>query len=323
MSLSKSLGSARPASWIELLIVACLMWPAALSAQEKPRTVELTESQLDLNARALELINQGDPEQAVKLFESSLSLGESNVTYLNLGRTLSRLGHCSEAAKVYDAVATAPTVPQPTPVEVRATLDRYRGDLATCGTKLVIRCEPESLRVRIDDGEEGPCPSAAVQVDAGPHEIVAIREDGTHKSHPVDAVANETIQMLLIVPIVEPVKPEVTIEPPTSYAPTDPASQPNWVKVAGWALFATGVTLLTTATVVDAFITTPKVNEFKKRPDRKLDERGKIQALQTVGRILFPAGLVLGGGGAAMLIFWPRQSAEMNAAWSVNWRFTF
>jgi Tfp pilus assembly protein PilF len=71
-----------------------------------------------LNAKAVALIQEGKREAAVKMFRVSLSFGELNATYLNLGRTLSKLGRCDQAAAAYAKVTSAPPVPSPSPEQI-------------------------------------------------------------------------------------------------------------------------------------------------------------------------------------------------------------
>lgn len=302
------------------------LWSGIASAEDPP-TIELSDSQLDLNARALELIQEGKLEQATTLFQSSLALGKSNVTVLNLARTYARLGQCSTARAMYDDVETAPRVKSPTPAQIASALERYRAELETCGAVLRFKCEPETLEVRIDGAEAESCPES-IRVDAGRHEVVAIRSDGEERVQIVEPGPGETVSMILVVPDPEePVEPdpkeelEVASPEPEPAPPVEP-KLPGWVQVTGWSLLGTGFTLLAVATVLDLFITTPRVNEYQADPRAGAGDRQQIRQLQRTGRILFPTGAVLLAGGGAMLAFWPRE-VESGPAVGLSWRFEF
>lgn len=72
--------------------------------------VEATFSaeQIELNQSAAEATQAGDYLSAEEHFRASLELGESNVTWLNLGRMFARAGKCLDARDAYARVRTAP-----------------------------------------------------------------------------------------------------------------------------------------------------------------------------------------------------------------------
>ena len=71
------------------LCVLCLVCLAGgrLEAQESNELREPTEAQIEMNAKAIEAVNQKDYAKAIKLFQASIALGELNITYLNMART--------------------------------------------------------------------------------------------------------------------------------------------------------------------------------------------------------------------------------------------
>ena len=300
---------------------------AGTASAQEPSTVQLSQSQLELNAHAIQLIQDDRLDEAVKVFESSLTLGEANITFLNLGRTLSKLDRCSEADAAYAKVMSAPRVPEPTAEQIQATLDRYREDLSQCGVEVSITCDPPELQVRVDDGEVQACPSEPLRVDAGRHTIAAIRNDGVERKQTVEAQSGGSLQMVLVVPD-EPVEDtNKPVDEVVQDTPPPPAEEklPEGAKIGGWALVGTGGALLLTAGVLDVFVITPQVDDFKANPRVEEPNRSKIRGLQTVGRVLIPVGALTAAAGAGILLFYPRESQPRvsigPAGASATWTF--
>ena len=111
--------------------------------------------QMQLYEAGFVAFGQGDWVKAVERFEASLRIGEMNITYLNLGRSLFKAGRCAEAKERYDKVATAPQVREPSPLQVLERLDKYRRDLSSCPGRLTVQCATPQTKVSIE-GHVGP-----------------------------------------------------------------------------------------------------------------------------------------------------------------------
>jgi len=316
-------------SWIESAAFLAVLALAGSALADEPPVVELSESQLDLNTRAIELIQEKRLEEAASLFESSLSLGKSNVTYLNLGRTLARLGRCEEAGKVYDEVDSAPRVSDPPPEAVLDRLQTFRAELSTCGTKVVLECHPPTLKIRVDDGDPFECPAGPLGLDTGSYTVVAIGEDGSERPHRIEARPDETIRLVLSIETARE-EPEVVVQGNPIEAPprTDPS--PGTRHVVGLTVGIMGLATVATAVLVDVALTTPKVAEYNRartdaRTNDDFDEQrrllGEANRLQTVGKILFPIGGVLTATGVGLWM-WPSAKGDA-ATVAVRWRFVF
>ncbi len=267
------------------------------SAQEE-NTTELSESQLDLNARGVELVQQGEFEQATKLFESSLALGKSNITYLNLGRTYARMGRCADADRIYQLVGDAPAVPEPPRDAVTAKAEEYRSELDECRVTLVLDCRPPELQVAIDGGEPTRCTEVPARVEPGAH-VITTHANGTTEEHRVTGSTGERLRIVLVEPEPEPV------EEPEPTAVGDPVPQPDEssgaLRVVGWGTTITGAALLTVATVLDLAVTSPDVRKYRDG-DPDAPDFEQIRGLQRTGKVLFAAGAVFTVGGGILLL---------------------
>lgn len=141
-------------------------------AQQEPQTVVPTSAQLELNDAGVQAIIAKDYELAVKLFDSSLALGPINITYVNRGRALQHAGKCEQAEESYEAAFSAPTMSEPSAANVAATIERYRAELReVCPGKVLLVCEPLTLRISIDGKDLGTCPQEPIELGKGEHSI--------------------------------------------------------------------------------------------------------------------------------------------------------
>jgi hypothetical protein len=138
-------------------------------------------TQLRLYEEGAEAFRQGQYEKAVELFQASLHLGQLNITWLNLGRALFKLGRCAEALDAYQAAMSAPHVEAPTPAQVRAKMEEYRADLQqSCPGSLIIECRPEDrgeLLISIDGQPPLRCSADPILLPPGTHKVIG-RADG-------------------------------------------------------------------------------------------------------------------------------------------------
>lgn len=141
-------------------VTLAMLAPLCVSAQEAAAP---TEIQLKLYEEGASAFGAGEFEKAVRLFRASNDLGPLNVTYLNLGRALYRLGRCDEARDALDAARTAPQVAEPTPAAVLDKIVEYSLDLADC----------RPTKDEVAAGIEEPAPAVV-----GPAEAAVVPADG-------------------------------------------------------------------------------------------------------------------------------------------------
>ena len=180
-----------------LFIVLALVVPRQAQAQE---TAQPTDAQFKLYEEGSDAFKSGDYRKAVDLFEASLYLGELNITYLNLGRSHFKLGECPEAARAYELARKAPGPEQPSPSAVRAKIDEYVADLATCPGSVTVTCDvTDELRGKmlVFVGDSGPHECGADPVSVPPGQVV-VRATGTDEplQKTVSVVAMENLEVV-------------------------------------------------------------------------------------------------------------------------------
>lgn len=91
----------------------------------EPEMADPSERQLLLNDDAVRAIIKDDYAGAVALLEEARSLGELNVTYLNLGRAYQMLAKCQKARDAFARALEAPRVRQPPAEFVEKKVTEY------------------------------------------------------------------------------------------------------------------------------------------------------------------------------------------------------
>ena len=134
-----------------------------------------TEAQFELYREGAEAFVDGDYEKARQLFLASLRLGELNITYLNYGRTLFRLGECRAAGEAYARTLTAPKIASPSPAQVLLKVEEYRKEMEdACPATITVQCSEPGVQIFIDAMGPLPCAGAAVPVLPGEHSLRAL-----------------------------------------------------------------------------------------------------------------------------------------------------
>lgn len=108
---------------------------------------EPSDDQMRLNKSAVDAIVEEDYERAVKLLESSLEMGELNVTWLNLGRALQKMERCAEAKNAYLSAVSAPAVDTPSPRLVNGKVEQYLEEIEE-------DCQESKMEVMPEESDE-------------------------------------------------------------------------------------------------------------------------------------------------------------------------
>jgi hypothetical protein len=294
----------------QLLVSVLAFAPATAFAQ--PAEVELSDAQVAYNERGVEYVAEGEYELAAQKFRASLAIGEANVTMLNLGRTLARMGRCKEARQTYDRVSDAPAVASPTPEEIAGVLDKYRSELPDpCPSVLAVTCPDGATGVVVDGGTPVTCEAAAtLEVEPGKHTVEAV---GVQASAEVEVPAEEWLEVELerTVVVTENSEPDTTV----STGVTVEKRGMSGLQTAGLVLAGVGGAAVVTGAILDGAWVQPAVAEYD-----DADAGSDLDALyddattrQTVNKVV-----ILGGAGLAVTggVLWllGRQPADSTVA---------
>jgi tetratricopeptide (TPR) repeat protein len=157
------------------------------------QTITPSAGQEELNAKAFAAARANDHRLAVEFLRASLLLGEINVSHLNLGRSLSRLGRCDEARRAYQQVDASPHVMSPSRDEVLAVLSKYQAELEEqCRLTIAVDCPTEALS-RVGQEEWQSCPLSARPFVAGQY-LVEVRGEGVRYTELVE-LGSESVRV--------------------------------------------------------------------------------------------------------------------------------
>jgi hypothetical protein len=303
---------------------------------------------------------EGDNKAAIGMFQSSLNFGELNLTYVNLGRALYKVGHCEAAQKTYRKARTAPKVAEPTPEEIETLLVRFETELAdACSATLFFTCTPENAQIKIDDRDAQPCTGGRAAVTAGNHRVVGIwaREA---PGISVEVPAGATVTIALQEPEPEPVA-QPTRSPAETY--TSPAKEPTASAVAeavqasqfptppasngfAWGLIGGGTAGLVAAAILNYTYVADAKKTFHAacqstengtctvdagQETAAEDARNSYQNAQISNRIVTGVGAIAAAAGVAMLVYSGGESGTSSGVFflprhrggEVGWNWTW
>jgi hypothetical protein len=234
-----------------LAVIAVLLSAGGAAAQGD--IVVPTETQFNLYQEGAEAYAAGEYSKAVDLFRASLRLGELNITYLNLGRALFKLGDCQEASAAYGKALTAPKIANPTPMQVLGKVEEYKKDLGECPAVVTVECDDAEAELWVDGTGPVPCDGAAMMLLPGEHELEA-RLAGEVRAEKISVASMESKTVPMRFHPVVPVGPTGPT-PPVVQVPEEPTR----VRVgAAVALVATGSADVEVGGGDDAFMETGK-----------------------------------------------------------------
>ncbi len=282
-----------------VVVLATLAGGVGPSAAQGPAdspsesSTPLSESQKQLNEEGVAAIIAGDFDRAVLRFRSSLTLGPTNVIYLNLGRAYARGGHCREALAAYGQVEGAPNVPLPSAEEVAQVLVRFIKELDPehCPADITLVCHPAEMQVRVDGGQPGVCPSAPFPLPAGEHRFVG-------------SVGDETVAETVTVEALDSLSLALTLDTHLADLPPRAAPLPWWgtPEILGWAVGGTGLLTLGAAFVVDRTIIKDEVDSWNGgEVEQTASRRRHIEDLQDYNTGVIVVGALFTVTGSALL----------------------
>jgi hypothetical protein len=307
---------------IVIVAAICLASTTALAEE----TVVPTDSQQDYNDKGVVLMQQGDYAGAVASFRASLSLGNLNVTQLNLGRAYFRQNLCLDARNAYEAVDDAPKVNAPTPAEIATLLERFENEYAeTCSARLAFECqgnpnivvgrtEPRACEA-LSDGwpvMAGPVKARVMYPGADAFEIEVEATSGTVVSVPVGPPTDEDV--VAAAPVVTDTAPGASVA-----ASDDGGSS---LATYGWVTLGIGGALVAGALVYDQVVTGAAVDELEGLDNSEIDRadelRSDIEGHQTNSIVLLGVGSAAVITGVVLLLLPDGDDAGPTAWISTN-----
>lgn len=145
------------------IVMICVLLMSAQVAFAQDKVRELSDTQFEMNDKAVEAVQNKDYAKAIKLYQASIALGEVNITYLNMARTYHRMGECSKAKRLYRKTREVRyKISSPTPAEINEALNTYESELyKDCEYgELTVMCEPGKMDLFLNGNGPMSCPSS-------------------------------------------------------------------------------------------------------------------------------------------------------------------
>lgn len=260
-------------------------------------SVELSDYQVKANDNGVRALIAGDFPSAVANFQSSLRLGEANITWLNLGRTYQKMGQCQDAKDAYSSAKTAPVVSSPTAQEIASILNTYSNELpAQCPSSVMVECE-KGVENPVLNGVSVLC-GATVESAAGPIHVTA---DHAQKLSAEDLKPGESRVLKLAY-----LQPEA---PPQTDIIQQPAPAPaglSGLQTTALILGGVGVATLGAAIILDATWVKTAVDDSNSA--RTQDAFDEAESRQGINKVLIFSGAALALGGGVLYLLAPDES---------------
>ncbi len=260
-----------------------LLLPSIAFAQT---SVELSDYQVKANDNGVRALIAGDFPSAVANFQSSLRVGEANITWLNLGRTYQKMGQCQDAKDAYAHAKSAPVVASPTAQEIASILKNYSDELpAECPSSIKIECE-QGVENPVLNGVSVLC-GATTESTPGP---IRISAEHAQELTPEDLTPGE-LRVLKLTYLEPAVATDVVKQP----APAPDTGLSGLQKTA-LILGGVGFAALNTALILDATWVKTAVDDSNSA--RTQDAFDEAESRQFTNKVLIFSGaaLVIGGG---------------------------
>ena len=211
-----------------LLTASALLYPVASYAQGEDAKLA---KQFELNNKGVDFLSQSNYQAAIDAFKASLSYGELDVTYLNLGRAYQRQGDCLAAQRQY-LKAIDPETPK-VGGEVSQQMDeavkRFMADLnKTCPAYVTVSCDPPGMALYVNGLGPKPCDGEQRPYEPGRWEFEGRVEGQRTSPQALEVERMKEYRIQLALQIVKPSDPKDLVikqpdpNPNSSTNPRDP-----------------------------------------------------------------------------------------------------
>lgn len=304
-----------------LVAIPVLLWALALQAAPltDPREL-LPEQKAAVERLANEgatLFLRGDFASALKKFELAEDIVRIPTITLERGRSLERLGRWVDASSAYESAATA-ELPATASFQHRLAQQDAAKALSEIAPKIpkvtVVIAKGVRAEIFVDGRSLGPAKSDPLLIDPGKHVLEARGSGGATATKAIDLLtgANERVELVL-----------VSLADQEAARARAQNQGPSLFQILGWTGVAVGGAslLVSLGTGVPAISARSDLDERcpegRCAPDVWADV-DRYDALRWTAGVTLFAGALIGGGGVALLLLDPAESAEKPATQTVS-----
>ena len=249
--------------------------------------------------RGVAAFGRGRAEAALVEYEAAKSLApNANAPYRYAAQALVSLGRYPEAVESLEAyLRKNPSVSDA--AEVREKIAKLKADFFPARLRVDVDAPNAVVRV---DGEPKGAPGA-LEVAPGKHRVEVRAPGRASAAQDVVLVGDRDASLSFTLKIEETAQPVASPPATRTRAP--------W-QTLGWVGVGVGGATLAAAVILDVAVLGPKVDDYTAAAARgDVGARGlrdSASALQTATLVTYVAGGVIAAGGAALVLFAPKES---------------
>ena len=240
-----------------IIIASCLFFMLSQGFAWADRNVDMLQKQ------AMDAFKDGNYKLAEELLKNALSIEESDVTWLNLGRTYMRQNRCVEARNAYAKV----NLGQALPIVVEKYGEYQKDLIRICSCEVDFICTAPDVKIYVDNFDIGSACGESIHLTSGLHSfreenasgslnrLMELESDGEVKTVDFKAalaeqiaaanqiVANQTAAATNPVAAADNQQGEEVIPPPEPVDPEVLAKRYSRIRIAGYTLLGGGVAI--------------------------------------------------------------------------------
>ena len=253
--------------------------------------------------RGVAAFGRGQAAAALTEYETAKTLApKANAPYRYAAQALVSLGRYVEAVENLEAyLRKNPSVSDA--AEVREKIAKLKADFYPA--RLRVDVDAPNAVVRVDDEPKGP--PGALEVAPGRHRIEVHAPGRASAAQDVVLVGDRDASLSFTLRVEEEARP--LAPPPASRTAT---RHPTPWPTLGWVGVGAGGAALAAALIIDVAVLGPKVDDYNAAAARgdvgARELRDSASGWQTATLATYVAGGLIAAGGAALLLFAPRDS---------------
>lgn len=274
----------------------------AIAAWSQPAHADDEEAARAAMLRGVAAFGRGQAEAALAEYEAAKKLApNANAPYRYAAQALVGLGRHSEAVENLEAYLKK-NASVSDAQEVRDKIAKIKADFYPARVEVVADA-PDAI-VRVDGAARGA--PGKMELEPGKHRIEVRAPGRAMSAQDVTLIGDRDATFTFAL------QPEEAPSIAPAVMPPAPRYEATPWPTIGWIGVGVGGALVVTGLVLDLAVLGPKVDEYdtaaaKGDPNAR-DLRDSASGLQTAALVTYIAGGVIAAGGAAVLLFAPKES---------------
>lgn len=304
--------------WSTALLVGCLVGSGASPGWAAGSAAESGALALSLGQQGATAYESGNYVQAIEHFDRAFALLPAPSLQLWAARSCAKLGRVLEAQQRYRQTTRLstevgdPVVQRQARAEAERELEQLGAHIPLLGVR-VLGTAGQPARLTLDERSFDSAPGQLTPVDPGHHVLLGSYQ-GQQLSLSVDLALGERRELIVEFTPAAASERAPAASDATSAPPMTPASSAKAWRTAGMMGIGAGAALLLTGIVTrsvaqeryDSLRRLPGCSRTQCTPEAR-DSVERYRSMRSVSLVTAIGGAVLGGAGAGVLLFAPKE----------------